>query len=138
MYAALNLIKRVGNLQQIRKTTRIVDSDGSMYVWSYNYRYLARGLNRKLQKCIDVAKCLYLPTRIRTAIRNFAKPSSCSHKNTCFQGAAEAMKCALLSCAANRKFTHICNEFHSDCTNHRIIIENQINCSKKLHFCWKL
>jgi len=138
MYAALNLIKRVGNLQQIRKTTRIVDSDGSMYVWSYNYRYLARGLNRKLQKCIDVAKCRYLPTQNPRVTRTFAKPSSCSENMHCFVRINDAMKIAPLKRALEQQNPYICDKSSSDCRNQCLTVKWEGFCLTRPRFCGKL
>ena len=130
--------KKAGNMKQICKTTRIVDSDGSIYVWSYDYRYLARWSERKLQKCIEVAKCFYLPTQNCRPRHNSAKPAPCSKNIKCFVRINDAVEIAPLKRAPEQQNSYICDTFRSDCPNQRLAAKWQGFCLTRQCICRKL
>ena len=118
--------------------TRIVDSDGSIHAWSYNYRYLARCSKGKLRKCIEVAKCLYSSAQNFRASSNSAKPASCSKNIQCFVGIIDGAKLAPLKCALEQQNTHICDIFPSDCRNQCLAAKWLRFCLARRRFCRKL
>ena len=113
----LILLKTLCKTRQIWKITRILDSDDSIYAWSYNYRYLACSFELKLQKCIEVVKCLHSPTQNCIVIDNSAKPASCSHNIPCFLCILDAVQLVLLKRALEQRNPRICDKFHSSRTN---------------------